>query len=192
MTGYDPEGRIVEWGNRDLDKIFKLSKKYDKLQSNRDLAMERRNKRKRFRLRKKMFRIIRQIRNLIDECHHQLSRWLCENYEFILLPRFKSSNMILRNKRKIRSKTARMMLTWSHFRLRMFLEHKAREFSICKIIACTEEYTSKTCGYCEFVKNDLGGSKTFRCDSCEVEMDRDVNGARNILLKYLTEGQASA
>ena len=192
MTGYDPDGQLIEWGNGDLNKIFKLSKKYDKLQSDKDFALGRTNKRKRFRLKKKMLRVIQRIRHLIDECHHQLTRWLCTNYEIILLPKFESSRMVLKNKRKIRSKTARAMLTWSHFRFRMFLQHKAREFRICKIIKCTEEYTSKTCGCCGFVKNDLGGLKTFKCDSCEVEMDRDTNGARNILLKYLTEGQALA
>ena len=139
-----------------------------------------------------MLRVIQRIRHLIDECHHQLARWLCTNYEIILLPKFESSRMVLKNKRKIRLKTARAMLTWSHFRFWMFLQHKAREFHICKIIECTEEYTSKTCGCCGFVKNDLRGLKTFKCDSCEVEMDRDTNGARNILLKYLTEGQALA
>ncbi|RHZ62220.1 hypothetical protein Glove_341g17 [Diversispora epigaea] len=51
---------------------------------------------------------------------------------------------------------------------------------------CTEEYkyTSKTCGNCGFIKKNLGESKTFRCDSCDLVIDRDVNGARNILLKH--------
>ena len=94
MTGYDPDGQLIEWGNGDIDKVFKLSKKYDKLQSDKDLALGGTNKRKRFRLRKKMLRIIQQIRNLIDECHHQLARWL-------LLPKFETSHMVLKNKRKI-------------------------------------------------------------------------------------------
>jgi len=192
MTGYDPDGQLIEWGNGDIDKVFKLSKKYDKLQSDKDLALGRTNKRKRFRLKKMMLRIIQRIRNLIDECHHQLARWLCQNYEIILLPKFETSHMVLKNKRKIRSRTARAMLTWSHFRFRMFLLHKIREYKYCKIIECTEEYTSKTCGHCGRINNKLGGSKTFRCDSCKVEMDRDANGARNILLKLLTEGQVLA
>jgi len=53
MTGYDPDGQLIEWGNGDLNKIFKLSKKYDKLQSDKDFALGRTNKRKRFRLKKK-------------------------------------------------------------------------------------------------------------------------------------------
>src|SRR5215469_8588846 len=84
------------------------------------------------------------------------------------------------------------MLTWSHFRFRIFLLHKIREYKYCKVIECTEEYTSKTCGHCGQINDKLGGSKTFRCDSCKVEMDRDANGARNILLKLLTECQVLA
>ncbi|GBC00240.1 hypothetical protein RclHR1_00380008 [Rhizophagus clarus] len=58
MTGYDPDGQIIEWGNGDIDKVFKLSKKYDKLQSNEDLALGRTNKRKGYLLKKMMLRII--------------------------------------------------------------------------------------------------------------------------------------
>ena len=39
MTGYDPNGQLIEWDNGDIDKVFKLSKKYDKLQSDKDLAL---------------------------------------------------------------------------------------------------------------------------------------------------------
>ncbi|CAG8742183.1 15907_t:CDS:2 [Funneliformis caledonium] len=30
-----------------------------------------------------------------------------------------------------------------------------------------EEYTSKTCEHCGQINGKLGGSKTFRCNSCE-------------------------
>ena len=138
-----------------------------------------------------MLQIIQRIRNLIDDCHHQLARWLCQNYKIILLPKFETSHMVLKNSRKIRSRTARTMLTWSHYRFRIFLLHKAREYN-CKVIECTDEYTSKTCGHCGQINDGLGGSKIFQCNSCKVEMDRDANGARNILLKLLTEGQVLA
>ena len=74
----------------------------------------------------------------------------------------------------------------------MFLLHKIREYKYCKVIECTEEYTSKTCEHCEQINDKLGGSKTFQCDLCKVKMDRDANGMRNILLKLLTEGQVLA
>ena len=144
-----------------------MSKKYDKLQSDKDLALGRANKRKRFRLKKKMLRIIQRICNLIDECHHQLAQWLCQNYKIILLPKFETSHMVLKNKRKIQSRTACAMLTWSHFRFQMFLLHKIREYKYCKVIECTEEYTSKTCEHCEQINDKLGGSKTFQCDSLQ-------------------------
>lgn len=49
-----------------------------------------------------------------------------------------------------------------------------------------EDYTSKTCGNCGYIKNNLGANKIFECDKCKKIFDRDINGARNIYLKYLT------
>ncbi|RHZ77360.1 hypothetical protein Glove_180g15 [Diversispora epigaea] len=41
-----------------------------------------------------------------------------------------------------------------------------------------KEYTSKTCGCFGHIHQKLGGSKVFRCPSCPVELDRDINDAR--------------
>ncbi|CAG8815666.1 3226_t:CDS:2 [Gigaspora margarita] len=161
-TCYDPRGRVVEWGSGDFGRIFRLCKQCDKFKS--DLATKKggRYKRTRYFLRKNMYRILLKIRNLTKEIHHKLAKWLLDHYETILLPEFRTSNMVKRKNRKIRSKTARAMLTWG------------------------EEYTSKTCGNCGFI-NNIKGAKRFSCSSCKISIDRDFNGARNILLKYLSE-----
>jgi len=139
-----------------------------------------------------MLWIIQWIYNLIDKWYHQLGLWLCQNYEIILLLKFETLHMIFKNKRKIKSRTAHTMLIWSHFRFQMFLLHKIREYKYCKVIKCTEKYTSKTCGHCEQINSKLNSSKTFQCNLYEVKMDRDANGTRNILLKLLMESQVLA
>ena len=46
-----------------------------------------------------------------------------------------------------------------------------------------EDYTSKTCGGCGIQNKNLCRSKTFVCGNCKAVIDRDLNGARNILIK---------
>jgi putative transposase len=94
--------------------------------------------------------------------------------------------MVKRAKRKIGSKTARAMLTWSHYQFKQRLLDKTKEYPWCKIQIVDEDYTSKTCGYCGNIHQKLGSNKTFKCPTCKKEVDRDINGARNILLRFLT------
>ena len=130
------------------------------------------------------------VYNLVDEMHRKLAKWLCENYQIVFLPAFQTSQMIRRGQRKIRSRTVRGMVTWSHFRFRQRLLAKARAYPDCRIVICDEAYTNKTCGKCGQQHHKLGGNKIFRCPSCSVVIDRDVNGARNILLRFLTLNQS--
>ncbi|MFK0729908.1 MAG: zinc ribbon domain-containing protein [Gloeotrichia echinulata IR180] len=46
-------------------------------------------------------------------------------------------------------------------------------------------FASKTCGNCGHINYKLGGKKVFKCPHCGSQMNRDVNGARNILLRAL-------
>jgi hypothetical protein len=50
--------------------------------------------------------------------------------------------MVAKVKRKIRSKTARAMLTWAHYRFKLTLRHQA-EITGATVVDVTEEYTSK-------------------------------------------------
>jgi putative transposase len=78
----------------------------------------------------------------------------------ILLPTFEAKQMVLKANRKLRSKTVRAMLTWSHYRFKMRLKNKAFEFGKTVIDVC-EAYTSKTVSWTGEIKN-VGGSRVIR------------------------------
>jgi predicted RNA-binding Zn-ribbon protein involved in translation (DUF1610 family) len=98
------------------------------------------------------------------------------------------SKMVRRADRRIRSNTARMMLTWAHYRFRMWLLYTAAK-SASKVYVRSEAYTSKTCTKCGHIKDNLGGAKRYKCTSCGLNIDRDAAAARNIFMRnvLLTE-----
>lgn len=166
-----------KFGSKDFTRIYRLCHALDKIIAQMAKA---RCKRKR-RLRKAADRIRFKIRNLVDEIHHKVALWLCRKFTVIALPTFEISQMVTR----LQSKTARAMLTWAHFRFKQFLKFKASELG-CLVVDMNEAYTSKTCTRCgQIVK--IGGKSVFKCPSCSLILDRDINGARNIMLRALVD-----
>jgi putative transposase len=74
------------------------------------------------------------------------------------------------------------MYNLSFYLFKQRLQEKAN-FYRTKILIKSEAYTSKTCTNCGELNNSLGSKKIFECKKCNLVIDRDVNGARNILLK---------
>ena len=184
QTVFDANGAIVEVGAKDLARIYRLCRHADRIQSKRDKT----HGKKRYKLQRAYLRIFRRIRNMVSEIHKKLTNFLVLNYNVILLPAFETSKMVTKNgNRKLRSKTVRSMLTWSHYSFKQRLLNKSTTTTHCKVIICGEEYTSKTCTRCGFINNSLGGSKVFKCPQCALCIDRDHNGARNILLKNASQ-----
>jgi putative transposase len=103
-----------------------------------------------------------------------------------LIPIFDSKLKSLKKDRKISKVTVRMMNSFRHYDFRMRLKEVAERFAWCHVIETREPYTSKTCGNCGHLNDKLGSNKIFNCPSCAYCADRDANGARNILLRYLT------
>lgn len=188
VTGYDPSGQVVEWGKHDIGRIYRLCYAVDDLQS-RWTADPTVRHHKRWKMKRAAMRLRKKIRSLVDEFHRKLAKWLCESYALVLLPTFEVSQMMPRGQRRIGSKTARAMATWSHSRFKQRLLDKTREYPGCGVILVNEAYTSKTCGNCGRLHQGLGGSKQFHCPSCGFEIGRDHNGARNIYLRYMSESR---
>ena len=72
-------------------------------------------------MRRAAARMTVKIQNLINELHHKTARYLVDNFDVILLPDFKTSGMVTRGQRRVRSKTVRNLLTFAHHRFRNFL-----------------------------------------------------------------------
>jgi putative transposase len=183
QTTYDASGLATEWGKGDMNQVYIMCRRMDKLQARHDLEKKRSKKRY---LKKAWLRMIDKVKNKVKEVHRKLALWLCETYTVVLIPTFESSNMVRKGARKINSKTARGMLTWSHYAFRQLLKNKAELHPWVHVVETEEPYTSKTCGCCGEIKQTLGGNKVFKCKKCDYVADRDFNGARNILLRYLS------
>lgn len=187
QTIIDGLGNVVEWGKgRHLGMLREL-RTSDRLIGE---SKKRHTKhRRRYRLRKAAQRARNRAYNGVTHMHRHLAKFLCENYCEILIPEFQTQQMVQRrrNGRKINKTVARSMMALRHYGFRQHLLHVAAKYGTT-VHVVNEAYTSKTCGRCGHLNDKLGGSKVFRCpqDKCGFVCDRDVNGARNIMIRYFT------
>ena len=167
-------------GHQAFGRIQRLCHHLDDLISRTDTEP---NHQRRRRMRKAQARVRQRIINLVDELHWQVARWLTSTYKVILLPTFETQDMTARAGRKIRSKTARMMLSFRHYEFKRRLRWKAWQRGAL-VIDVNEAYTSRTRSWDGTVDARLGGARVIR-DRSGFGMDRDVNGARGIFLRAL-------
>ncbi|RKU31134.1 hypothetical protein C6499_04930 [Candidatus Poribacteria bacterium] len=171
------EDRFGWLGQQCINRIQRLCQHCDNLLSR--ATQEQRPLRRA--LRKAANRIKVKIRNLIDELHKKIAHFLVTNFDIILLPTFETKQMTKRGARKLRKKSVRQMLTLSHYRFKVFLKHKAKEYGAQVIDVC-EAYTSKTVSWTGELITNLGGSRVIKSSEGH-RMDRDLNGARGIFIK---------
>ena len=90
-------------------------------------------------------------------------------------------------RRKISSHTTELLMAQGHARFRETLAHKAEEFDT-RVELVREDYTSMTCGRCGALNRGLKLThRTFVCPTCAWTCPRDVNGARNVLIRRFAE-----
>jgi putative transposase len=97
--------------------------------------------------------------------------------------------MVKKGKRKIRKKTVKEMLDLCHYKFKLRLKWMAKKYGKI-VLEVNEAYTSKT--YNGKILN-IGSSKTIKRRLKNGNMkyiDRDINGARNILIRFLTKSNA--
>lgn len=67
------------------------------------------------------------------------------------------------------------------YEFRRQLEYKCLQYGIELVVAERFYPSSKTCSYCGCIKSDLQlKDRVYKCDSCGLEKDRDLNAAENL------------
>jgi putative transposase len=173
QTLYSPDNTIKFQHNRDLLK--RLRARIDHFQALRSKQLIRScsfNRRRN--------RLSRRMEWAIDALHYAVIQDL-KSYGHILLPTFDSQDMVQRNRLSKGAKRELLSLRHYAFKQRLLDSIALQPYSNVTIV--TEEYTSQTCSRCGELSEPHGDR--FHCRSCSLRIDRDLNAARNILLKHL-------
>ena len=188
-TSYSPK-EVNFYGENFVNaKIIPLFKQLEVLTSQKQLILNKLKENKQWindRLiyfKNKIYKIRNRISDLINDLHKKICFDLVTNYDYIILPKYETSNMVLKGKRKLSKIFANAMNCLSSFKFKTLLKHHCLKYGK-QLLDSTEEYTSKTRSWNGIIDDKLSGKKIIKDDN--ISVDRDINGARGIFLLALT------
>ena len=184
LTYFSEDGRFGRLGVHAFDRILRLNLKSDHLLSRLALIKD---KRKKSKLKRTLNRTYHRIQDLVDELHWQCINYLVHNFSVVIFPPFEVKGMTKKG-RKLRKSVVRSMLSLRFFEFKERLKRKCKECGVL-YVEQNESYTSKTNSFTGELMNNLGGKEWFMYDGIKVH--RDLNGARNILIRAMRDSSAA-
>ena len=121
-----------------------------------------------------------QKSNIINDLHWKSINNLLTKNDVIFYGDIKSHDIVGKSKNKHLNRSFNDM---KFYKFKERLQYKALEKN--KLVVCVNEaYTSQSCSFCGSI-NKPGTSKVYNCLNCMKKIDRDINAAKNILMKGL-------
>lgn len=164
----------IEIGNNvqnTLKKYLKNEDKYKLIKNNK--------------IKNKLLKKLREnIKNKVDDLHWKSINYLTSNYKNIIIGKWSTKNIISRKDSILHKMNKRIIQSISYYKLIERLKFKSI-INNNNLIIKEEWYTSKACTLCGNIKDDLGANKTYSCVKCNLNTNRDYNGARNIFLSCI-------
>jgi putative transposase len=192
QTFYSPDGTHGELLTNTKEYMDKKCAKIDKVQAHVAAlkAKEDLKHKQRWRKISRRHDLIRKLHYKLKcfrhNAHYAAANFLLRQWDVVMIPKFEVAKMTKNGPRRVMGKkSTREMYNWAHYEFRQRLISKAFKYAGRHVVVVNEPGTSKTCGVCGNWNAGLGGNKVFQCPSCHVELDRDVNGARNNLLAQI-------
>lgn len=183
LTYFSEDGRFGWLGIHAFDRILTLNLKRDKLFSKFALTKDKREK---CNLKRTLNRTYHRIQDLVNELHWQCINYLVHNFSVIVFPPFEVKGMTKKG-RKLRKSVVRSMLALRFFEFKERLKQKCKECGVL-YVEQNESYTSKTNSFTGELIANLGSKEWFTYDGIKVH--RDLNAARNILLRAMRDSSA--
>jgi len=131
---------------------------------------------KKVKVKKKLVKLHCKIKNQRKDFLHKTSHKLVNDYSVICVEKLKVKDMLKNNWRALNKSI--IDSGWTTFR--NMLNYKAEEAGSL-VVEVNPAYTSQICSGCGVkVKKDLS-DRIHKCDTCGLEIGRDLNAAKNIL-----------
>jgi putative transposase len=141
----------------------------------RELSRKTKGSNRRAKAKAKVARIHARVANQRSDTMHKLTTWLTNKYSDISIEDLHVAGMV-KNRHLAKSISD---AAFGEFRRQ--LEYKAARTGVRLHVVNRWYASSKTCSRCGSVKAKLSLSeRTYRCDSCGLVLDRDLNAAINI------------
>lgn len=183
-TYFSTEGYFGKLGQGAFDRILKLNLKIDKLISKLSKEID---KHKKSNLKRSIFNIRFKIRNLIDELHWKTIKFFTSRFKVIIFPSFNVIEMVKKSNRRLSKKVVRSMYCFRFYEFKERLKLKCKENGIT-FVESSEAFTSKTNSFTGELMENLGSKEKFMFNN--ISIDRDINGARNILIRAMRDASA--
>lgn len=128
--------------------------------------------------------LYRKQSNLARQIHYETINFLTSRYNWVLLPSFNTHDMVRGH--GMSKETKRETSQLQHYKFQQRLLSHCASMKNCKVLIISEAYTSKTCGRCGHLKNNLTlKDRIYKCSHCGLHIDRDINGSRNVVLRNI-------
>jgi putative transposase len=163
-----------------------LRKALNKLaRKQRELSRKQKGSKNREKAKTKVAKIHRAVRLTRLDVLHQLTTSLVRKYDTIVIEDLNVKGMLKNHK------LARSISDCGFGMFRAMLENKCKMYGKILVVADRFFPSSKTCSKCGHKKEELKLSeRTFVCDICSFEIDRDLNAAINLEKYPLVEGNS--
>lgn len=143
--------------------------------ANKALARKRRGSANFRKAKRRLARLHARVARIRKDATHKLTTRLVKTYRVVGIEDLNVRGMAANRK------LARSIMDGGFFEFRRQLGYKAKLYGSRVVVADRWFPSSKTCSCCGVVKDTLALSqRTFHCDDCEFEADRDHNAALNL------------
>lgn len=178
--GIDPGVRtfMTAFGNTGCMEYQQKDSVINKIDAKIRMYKDKRIKKQSRVYKKKLVKLERRKENVLNDLHWKTITNIVRNNDFIFYGDIKSHDIVKGGKnRKLNGDTNN--LKFYVFKQRLL--HKANECGK-KVFVINESYTTQTCSFCgNMYKGEK--SKVYSCNNCNRKIGRDVNAAKNILIK---------